>query len=254
MGSEALTYEERKALGFGTVKERLGKDSHGNYNDCCLTLQPAVNPVVTPDGYLYSREAILENLLQQKKGIKRKLAEWEAAQKAEDDKATQKAAVEAEAALIAFDRANHMGLRDETARGIQTAITAEAEALLEGKGAGAKGVVSLRDNEERLKTLNAFWVPSKAPEAKLSKEKPDGSTYCPASGKKLRLKDLVDVKFTPVGEGDAGLFMDPITKDTFTNTSRLVVLTTTGDVLLEGTYEKCVKPDGVFKGKKTRVT
>jgi hypothetical protein len=42
--------------------------------------------VVTPDGYLYSREAILENLLQQKKGIKRKLAEWEAAQKAEDDK------------------------------------------------------------------------------------------------------------------------------------------------------------------------
>jgi hypothetical protein len=62
--------------------------------------------------------------------------------------------VEAEAALIAFDRANHMGLRDETARGIQTAITAEAEALLEGKGAGAKGVVSLRDNEERLKTLN----------------------------------------------------------------------------------------------------
>lgn len=25
MGSEALTYNERKALGFGTVKERLGK-------------------------------------------------------------------------------------------------------------------------------------------------------------------------------------------------------------------------------------
>jgi nitric oxide synthase-interacting protein len=25
MGSEALTYQERKALGFGTVKERVGK-------------------------------------------------------------------------------------------------------------------------------------------------------------------------------------------------------------------------------------
>jgi nitric oxide synthase-interacting protein len=25
MGSEALTYHERKALGFGTVKERIGK-------------------------------------------------------------------------------------------------------------------------------------------------------------------------------------------------------------------------------------
>jgi hypothetical protein len=91
MGSEALTYHERKALGFGTVKERVGKvrqqqqqqrrppsdtlaaqqseccqssrhwlplcdtyttllpppgvvlqDSHGNYYDCLLTLQPAV--------------------------------------------------------------------------------------------------------------------------------------------------------------------------------------------------------------------
>lgn len=27
MGSEALTYHERKALGFGTVKERVGKVS-----------------------------------------------------------------------------------------------------------------------------------------------------------------------------------------------------------------------------------
>lgn len=44
-------------------------------------------------------------------------------------------------------------------------------------------------------------MPSKAPEAKASKEKPDGATYCPASGKKLKLKDLVEVKFTPVPEG-----------------------------------------------------
>ncbi|KAI8471896.1 MAG: hypothetical protein J3K34DRAFT_416046 [Monoraphidium minutum] len=249
MGSEALTYSERKALGFGTVKERMGKDSHGNFYDCSLTLQPVVGPVVTPDGYLYSREAILENLLQQKKAIKRKLAEWEAEQKAEADKATQLAAVEAEAALIAFDRANHMGLRDATARGIQSAITAEAEALAEGRG-GAKGVITLRDNQERLKTMNSFWVPQKAPESKASKERPDGATHCPASGGKLRLKDLVDVKFTPVPEGETGRYMDPITKDTFGNASRLVVLAPTGDVMLESTYETCVKPEGSYKGKK----
>jgi nitric oxide synthase-interacting protein len=41
---------------------------------------------VTPDGFLFSREAILENLLQQKKALKRKLAEWEAEQKAEAEK------------------------------------------------------------------------------------------------------------------------------------------------------------------------
>jgi hypothetical protein len=42
MGAEALTYHERKALGYGSLKERLGKDAQGNYYDCCLTLQPAV--------------------------------------------------------------------------------------------------------------------------------------------------------------------------------------------------------------------
>ena len=42
MGAEGLSYAERRALGFGTVKERLGKDSLGNYFDCCLTLQMAI--------------------------------------------------------------------------------------------------------------------------------------------------------------------------------------------------------------------
>lgn len=34
----------------------------------------------TPDGFLFSREAILENLLAQKKANKRKLAAWKAEQ------------------------------------------------------------------------------------------------------------------------------------------------------------------------------
>lgn len=186
--------------------------------------------MITPDGHLYSREAILANLLQQKKAIKRKTAEWEAQQKAEADKvrlpvfgcacggghkvlcggtmfvclgagcvvegesptqggsgvlawarappsrgacahqrqqrcapgppprpappqAAQKAAVEAEAALIAFDRSNHMGIRDETAAGIQAAITAEADAIVEGRAGGAKGVVALEDMKERARTM-----------------------------------------------------------------------------------------------------
>jgi hypothetical protein len=46
--------------------------------------------------------------------------------------------------------------------------------------------------------LQAFWVPSQAPEAKDLMAKPDTATYCPASGKKLRLKDCVAVKFTQV--------------------------------------------------------
>jgi nitric oxide synthase-interacting protein len=47
---------------------------------------PVQDPVCTPDGYLFSREAILENLLQQKKSNKRKFAAWEAQQQDEQRK------------------------------------------------------------------------------------------------------------------------------------------------------------------------
>jgi hypothetical protein len=49
-------------------------------------MSPGQDPVVTPDGYLFSREAILENLLQQKKAIKRKLDAWERSQQEEEEK------------------------------------------------------------------------------------------------------------------------------------------------------------------------
>lgn len=36
------------------------------------------------------------------------------------------------------------------------------------------------------------------PESRVLLDKPDVSTICPASGKKLRLKDLIPVKFTRI--------------------------------------------------------
>ena len=47
---------------------------------------PWQDPVATPGGVLFSREAILENLLAQKKANKRKLAAWEAQQAGETRK------------------------------------------------------------------------------------------------------------------------------------------------------------------------
>jgi hypothetical protein len=74
----------------------------------------------------------------------------------------------------------------------------------------------------------AFWLPSQQSESKDLMQKPDSSTYCPASGKKLRLKDCVAVKFTRVREGEGGMYMDPVTLETFTNASKLVVIVPTG--------------------------
>jgi nitric oxide synthase-interacting protein len=97
--------------------------------------------------------------------------------------------------------------------------------------------------------MQAFWMPSQTPGAKTKVDKPDKHTYCPASGKKLRLKDLVAVHFTPVPEGEGGLYMDPVTRETFTNSSRLVALKPTGTVMMRETYEQCVKKDGHYEGE-----
>lgn len=248
MGSEALSYAEKKALGYGTVKERLGKDSLGNYYDCCLTLKPAEDPVVGPSGHVFSREAILENLLAQKKANKRKLKAWEAQQQEERRKEADKKAIEAEAAVLAFDRQNHMGASDALAVRLRETISEEAEALLADKRV-ASGAVNIRENEDRIKEMKAFWLPSQAPEVKAMLEKPDMATYCPASGKKLSLKQLIPLKFTPVPDGGPHEFMDPVTRDLFTNASRLVLLKPTGDVVHHDTWTKLIRGEGQYDGQ-----
>ena len=95
--SSFFTHHERSKLKYGTQKQRLGKDSLQQFDCCCLTLQPAVDPVVTyvcacgsfvnplfnrsPEGYLYSKEAIYENLLTQKQEYERAYKAWEDQQK-----------------------------------------------------------------------------------------------------------------------------------------------------------------------------
>jgi nitric oxide synthase-interacting protein len=247
MGSEVLTYHERKALGFGTARERLGKDSLGNYYDCRLTLSPAVDPVACPSGFIFSREAIIENLLAQKKENKRKLALWEQSQATQERKAAERDAVEKEASLLAFDRRNHAGASDALATQLRDAVTEEAEALMADKHA-TTSVQNIKDNEARKVGMKSFWVPSQGKESAEVVEKPDGNTKCPASGKKIKLKDLIPVKFTPVPGGEPGEYMDPVTRDPLTNASKLILLKPTGDVVLEATWKKCIKPDGNWQG------
>lgn len=98
------------------------QDAQGNFYDCCLTLQPATvwycfltmccsvesdymcrwshltdcrlggpqcfvmqDPMVTNQGYIFSKEAILDYFLTQKKLKKKELKEWEKAQQAVAD-------------------------------------------------------------------------------------------------------------------------------------------------------------------------
>nr|KAF6411143.1 nitric oxide synthase interacting protein [Rousettus aegyptiacus] len=108
------TYHEKKkdtaASGYGTQNIRLSRDAVKDFDCCCLSLQPCHDPVVTPDGYLYEREAILEYILHQKKEIARQMKAYEKQRGArrEEQKELQRAAakdqvrgfLEKEAAIV----------------------------------------------------------------------------------------------------------------------------------------------------------
>ena len=137
---------QRRASPLAPASPSLARslqDSIGNFYDCKLTLMPATvrvaggactrltsearplgsppltpttptqDPVACPSGYIFSREAILESLLDQKKINKRKLAAWEAQGTDDARRAADKAAIDQEAALLAFDRQNHMGASEQ---------------------------------------------------------------------------------------------------------------------------------------------
>ena len=82
--------------------------------------------------------------------------------------------------------------------------------------------------------MKAFWLPSKTPEARNLLDKPDTHTYCPATGKKLSLKDLIPVKFQKAREDGEGRYLDAITMKTLTNANKLVCLKATGMAVATG--------------------
>lgn len=68
-----FTYDEKRKLGYGTQKERLGKDSIKPFDACCLCLKPYIDPLCCQKGHVFCKECILECLLSQKKDIQRYL-------------------------------------------------------------------------------------------------------------------------------------------------------------------------------------
>ena len=66
-----FSHTERKQCDFMSSQEaRCGSDSQLPFGWCALSLRPAVDPVATPSGHVYSREAILEHLVTKQAAIK----------------------------------------------------------------------------------------------------------------------------------------------------------------------------------------
>jgi len=241
MWSEAPTYHERRALGFGTQKQRFGRDSMKAFDACSLSLQPAPDPVVTPDGVLYSKEAILEALLQQKQEKQRLRKEWLSQQQHEHE-LTQSFALSEHRQLVSqFHSENHGGN--------------EADALQpsNSNSNSSQSIVQVNDSHftkhdrEKVNEMKAFWLPSKTSESKPKQQKPDTEIRCPMRGTKLRRKDLVDIRWTH-SPGKSHEPMCPMCKRVFTNSTTIIVIKPTGDAIDEECYKRSVKADRSFNG------
>jgi nitric oxide synthase-interacting protein len=252
MGSEALTYAERRSLGYGTAHERLAKESLGNFGDCQLTLQPAIQPVCTPWGVVFSKEAILEYLLYQKKNLKLRMKVREELYTIERAEAAERLVHEGQIKLSEFEQQNSLGTSDEMVKAATVKVAEETKRLKQQ--ILISGGLNSKVNRMRVKDMKAFWgtdtTPLARPTPSILQERLKESDTCPVTGKKLRLRDLIPMNLTKASSDPTANYMDAITGDVFSNRSRLVCLRPTGAVMLFKTYKRLVEPVGTYDGHK----
>ncbi|CAA7401798.1 unnamed protein product [Spirodela intermedia] len=235
-----FTYDEKRKLGYGTQRERLGKDSIKPFDVCSLCLKPFVSPLCCPKGHLFCKECILECLLSQKKDINRRLAAYAAQQKQEREEEEEKLMEQKARRLDAFDRQNHGAVPHYDGGG------AAAEGKSGGGGGGFQGANSVKVTsyeEEALRNMKAFWLPSATPEAAAKVEAPCTATVCPEGKEKLKLKSLFPIRLTGLEGGTE--YICPSCKVTLTNTHALVAVSTCGDVFCKKCAEEFVAADGL---------
>lgn len=248
------TYHERQKdaeqSGFGSKNVRLGKDSVKEFDCCSLTLQPCRDPVITLDGYLYDKEAILECLLHQKKEMARKMKAFE--------KQKRKTEQEKDELQLAFEKSkveSFEKLEKRLTTKPHNAFTASKDKEQPSSSSGWKTA------GKSGKDLPSFWIPSLTPQAKPDEaKKPDTKTRCPMSGKPLRIKDLIPVKFTVVEGEEKSLiaravrYKCSVTHDALGNSVPCAVLKNTGNVVTMDCVEKLIRKDMLcpFTGEKLK--
>uniref|UniRef100_A0A8C2H5B6 Nitric oxide synthase-interacting protein n=1 Tax=Cyprinus carpio TaxID=7962 RepID=A0A8C2H5B6_CYPCA len=247
------TYHEKKkdtaSSGYGTQSVRLGKDAIKDFDCCCLSLQPCRDPVVTKDGYLYEKEAILQYILHQKTEIAKKMKAYEKQKKAlKSEGQLESKSEERERAEKFKQRENNIVSKpiNPFTSGMKTredGLNLSTTHSASGSDTGASSSSS---------ALPSFWIPSLTPEAKPTLlKKPSKTVLCPMSGCPLKMSDLISVRFTPL---DPSLdrvalltrqdrYVCAVTKDTLGNSVPCAVLRPSGAVVTMECVEKLIQKD-----------
>lgn len=261
--------KDARASGYGTNAQRLGKDSIKDFDCCSLSLQPCRNPVIrweipliptsiwvtfllihfSKDGYLFDKEVILEYIIRKKNEFNRKLKEFDRLKKKESEEKTRKAAEEVDAKVSQFLKTENNIVSKpigNSGKGMiylwkiikmrfliwfkNYSCRIESKKMLLILDKPSTSISNMANGKDM--DLPSFWIPSKTPSAETSKlNKPDSTIYCPISEKVLKVKDLIDVKFTPVRDGEnksvhtkENRYMCAVTHDILSNSVPCAVL------------------------------
>ncbi|XP_047428351.1 nitric oxide synthase-interacting protein [Mugil cephalus] len=247
------TYHEKKkdtaASGYGTQSIRLGKDAIKDFDCCCLSLQPCQDPVVTPDGYLYEKQAILEYILHQKTEIAKKMKAYE------KQKQAQKSNSQLESKSEERERVERFKTRENSivSKPINPFTSAQGKGDEKVKPQSSSGESSTAGAApSSSQSLPSFWIPSLTPEAKPTLiKKPSKTVLCPMSGRPIKMNELITVRFTPL---DPSLdrvallnrqdrYVCAVTRDALGNSVPCAVLRPSGTVVTQECVERLIKKD-----------
>eukprot|EP01132_Coremiostelium_polycephalum_P001275 gene1275-1606_t len=187
-GAKFSNYE-RSLLSYGTKVERLGRDSLKNYDSCSICLNPLISPLSCLKGHLFCKECIYTSLLKQKKEIKIKEKEWELQQSKQKEQDQLKLDLEKENQLLKFEKDNVSILSNivDKDKNSNTTTTTSTSTTTTDEN-------TVVDKELKLKS---FWVPSLTPQSKNNLiEKPCPNTMCHEGNHPLKVKQLIQVKFS----------------------------------------------------------
>ncbi|KAI6192029.1 Nitric oxide synthase-interacting protein-like protein [Aphelenchoides bicaudatus] len=251
--------KDSKTSGYGTINERLGADSIKPFDCCSLSLQPCKDPMITPDGYIFDKEAILSYIVEQKKEQKRLMKAYDkyieleeykkqmAENAGEEEKKRKFLALELTPAHIFRD-----GVQETNSLKRKLNDDFQDEPTTSKKNKPEEESIS-NMHGDRAKQWKSFWVPELTTTAEADKiEKPSGKILNPMNGKPIKFKDLMPVIFTPVDEEIAKTaqfqsmvdrYKCPVTGDILTNSGRAVYIRPSQRVVSWRCLEKIIKKD-----------
>ncbi|KAM4531531.1 nitric oxide synthase-interacting protein isoform 1-T4 [Odontesthes bonariensis] len=247
------TYHEKRkdtaASGYGTQSIRLGKDAIKDFDCCCLSLQPCRDPVVTPDGYLYEKQAILEYILHQKTEIAKKMKTYEKQKKAQKSSMQVESKSEERQRVERF-KSSENSIVSKPINPFTSGQNKDGETRRSQSSSGEASTAASAATSSQ--SLPSFWIPSLTPEAKPTLiKKPSKAVLCPMSGRPIKMNELITVCFTPIDPSLQRVallnrqerYVCAVTRDVLGNSVPCSVLRPSGSVVTQECVEKLIKKD-----------